>query len=76
MLNFLLTKEDTSLHSGPLSAFEPTDNHASAVEALRRRDGPGGAPRAIEADISGSADYLLSLDHFASGEASAKMSDA
>ena len=75
MLNFLLTKEDTSLHSGPLSAFEPTDNHASAVEALRRRDGPA-ARRAIEADISGSADYLLSSDHFASGEASAKMSDA
>ena len=34
------------------------------------------ARHAIEADINGSADYLLSLDHFAFGEVRAEMSDA
>ena len=75
--------KNTWLWVGPMHNFlmqrgllrEPTDNHSSVVEALRRRDGRA-ARHAIEADINGLADYLLSLDHFAAGEASAEMSDA
>lgn len=75
--------QNTWLWVGPMHNFlmqrgllrEPTDNHSSVVEALRRRDGRA-ARHAIEADINGLADYLLSLDHFAAGKASAEMSDA
>lgn len=65
VLNFLLNKEARQQKSNRRSAggsiFEK--HHLAAVRALRRKDGPA-ARQAIANDISDSADYFLSLEHF------------
>ena len=65
VLNFLLTTDARAERSPPpkkgASIFEK--HNLSAIRALKRKDGPA-ARQAIASDISDSADFFLSLEHF------------